>query len=95
MGEDILKSVCQLECVDVAKPELNMGIHDELGQAENLATQMEGISETRFLALLRRQCSNRLIRERTLPFKGRANCVIIRVIITFQFLQSQLACRLL
>ena len=70
MGEDILKSVCQLECIDVAKPELNMSIHDELGQAENLATQMEGISETRFLALLRRQCSNRLVRERTLQFRG-------------------------
>ena len=34
-----------------------MGIDDEFGETEDFTAQMEGISETRLLTLLRVQCS--------------------------------------
>jgi hypothetical protein len=55
MRKDILQSIRKLESIDVAETELNMRIHDEFRKAEDLATQVEGVSETRLLALLRCQ----------------------------------------
>ena len=55
MREDVLKRVGELEGVHVTETELHMGVDDKLRQAENLATQVEGVSETRLLAFFRRE----------------------------------------
>jgi hypothetical protein len=55
MREDILQRVGKLERVDIPEPELDMRIHNELGESQDFSAQMEGISEARFLALLGRQ----------------------------------------
>jgi hypothetical protein len=52
MSKDVLEAICKLEGIDVAQSELDVGIDNELGEAEDLATQMEGVTETRLLALL-------------------------------------------
>jgi hypothetical protein len=52
VGKDILQSIGQLECVDIPKTELNMDVHDKLGKTEDLTTEMERISKTRFLPFL-------------------------------------------
>jgi hypothetical protein len=38
VGEDILQGIRQLECIDIAKAELNMCVDNELGEPKNLAT---------------------------------------------------------
>lgn len=50
--EDVLEAVGELEGVDVAEAEVDVGVDDELREPEDLATQMEGVTETRLLALL-------------------------------------------
>jgi hypothetical protein len=55
MCEDVLESVGELEGVNVAEPVLDVGVDDELGEAENLAAQVEGVAETGLLALLGRE----------------------------------------
>ena len=52
MGEDVLNGICKLERIDVAESELHMGVNNQLGQPQDLATEMEGIAETRLLPLL-------------------------------------------
>jgi hypothetical protein len=52
MSEDVLESVRKLERVDVAETELDMRVDHELGQPQNLTTEMKGISETRLFTLL-------------------------------------------
>ena len=64
MGEDVLNRICELEGIDSSKSELHMGIDDELGETEDFTAQMEGISETRLLTLLRGQCSVRIALDR-------------------------------
>lgn len=61
MREDILKCVGQLESIDVAQAELNMRIHDELGETKNFSAQMERVSEAGFLALLGGQGPEKII----------------------------------
>ena len=53
MRENVLKSVCKLECVDVAQAVLHVCIDNKLGQSKDLAAEMERVSEARLLALLR------------------------------------------
>jgi hypothetical protein len=53
MRKDILKSICELKGVNVAKTVLDMGIDNKLCQAENFSTQVESIPEPRLLPLLR------------------------------------------
>lgn len=55
MSKNVLDRVSKLESINVSKPELDVSIDDEFGETENLATKMERIAETRFLALLRSQ----------------------------------------
>lgn len=43
MHEDILQCICELESINIAQAELNMGINDKLCKAQNLMTQVEGI----------------------------------------------------
>ena len=56
MRKGILKGICELKGVNIAKPVLDMGINDELRQAQNFSTQVESIPETRLLPLFRGQC---------------------------------------
>jgi hypothetical protein len=51
----ILKSVRELEGVNIAKAVLDMGINDKLRQTQNFSTQVESIPETRLLPLFRSQ----------------------------------------
>lgn len=46
VGEGVLQSVGELEGVDVAKTVLDVGIDDELGEAEDFTTQVECVSES-------------------------------------------------
>lgn len=41
-----------LEGVDIVQPELHIGVHDQFGQPQNLAAEVERIAEPRLLALL-------------------------------------------
>lgn len=45
----------QLEGVDVAEAVLHVRVDDELGQAQDLARQVERVAEARLLALLSRR----------------------------------------
>lgn len=51
--KDVLQRVRELERVDVAESELHVRVDDELRQPEDLTAQMEGVSETGLLTLLR------------------------------------------
>lgn len=53
MGEHVLQTVCKLESIDVAQSKLDVGVHDKLGESKDLSTQVEGVSESRLLPLLR------------------------------------------
>ena len=53
MCENVLECVGELECIDIAKTVLNVGVHDELGQTQNLTAKMEGIAEPGLFAFLR------------------------------------------
>jgi len=55
VGEEVLQSVRKLESVDVTKSELDVGVDNELGQSQDLSTQVEGVSESRSLSLLGRK----------------------------------------
>lgn len=52
MGEDVLDGVRELEGIDISETVLNMSIDNELSQTKDFSTQVEGVSETRFLSLL-------------------------------------------
>lgn len=60
MCKDVLDSIRQLEGVDVSKSELDVRVDNELCETQDFTTQVERISETRLLALLRRQSFDRL-----------------------------------
>lgn len=52
MRENVLQSISKLESIDIPKSELDMCIDDELGETQDLTTEMECISETRLFTLL-------------------------------------------
>ena len=52
MGEGVLQAICQLESIHIAQPELDIGVHHQLGQPQNLSAQMECIAKPRLLPLL-------------------------------------------
>ena len=60
MGESVLQAICKLEGINIAQPELHIGIHHQLGQPQNLSAQMEGIAKAGLLALLGGQRLDRL-----------------------------------
>ena len=60
MTEDVLQCIGQLERVDVAKTELHVRIDDQLRETEDFSAQVESISESRLLTLLRCQRLDRL-----------------------------------
>lgn len=60
MGEGVLQAVCKLEGVHIAQPELDIGIHYQLGQPQNLSAKVEGVAEAGLLTLLGGQGLHRL-----------------------------------
>lgn len=52
MGEGVLQAICQLESIYIAQPELDIGVHHQLGQPQNLSAQMECIAKPGLLPLL-------------------------------------------
>jgi hypothetical protein len=58
--KNVLDGIRQLEGVDVTKSELDVRIDDELCKTQDFTAQVERVSETRLLALLRRQSLDRL-----------------------------------
>ena len=55
MRKDVLQCICQLERVGIAEPVLHVRVDDELGQAQDLAAEVERVAKPRLLPLLRRQ----------------------------------------
>ena len=55
MREDVLQSVSELEGVDVAEAVLDVSVDDELGEAQDFAAQVEGVSEPGLFALFGRE----------------------------------------
>ena len=51
---DVLQTVRQLEGIHVAQAVLDVTVNDQLGETQDLATQMEGVTETGLLTLLLR-----------------------------------------
>ena len=45
MCKDVLQGVGELEGVDVAEAVLDVRVDDELGEAQDFAAQVEGVSE--------------------------------------------------
>ena len=58
--EDVLQSVRELERVDVSKAILHVTVDDQLGQSQDLATQVEGVAEAGLLSLLLHKKENLL-----------------------------------
>lgn len=56
MRKDVLQRISKLESVDVSKTELNVCIDNKFSETKDFSAKMEGISETRLLSLLSRQC---------------------------------------
>jgi hypothetical protein len=54
----VLKTVIKLERVHVTETVLDVAVNHELDNAEDFTAKMEGVTETRFLALLCGQCFN-------------------------------------
>mmetsp|Transcript_42648 Transcript_42648/g.166462 ORF Transcript_42648/g.166462 Transcript_42648/m.166462 type:complete len:242 (-) Transcript_42648:1814-2539(-) len=52
MRERVLKTIRKLESIHVAQTVLDVAVNDQLGQPQDLATQMEGVSKPRLLSLL-------------------------------------------
>jgi ribulose-5-phosphate 4-epimerase/fuculose-1-phosphate aldolase len=50
--EHVLEAVGELEGVHVAEAVLHVAVDDQLGEAQDLAAQMERVAETGLLALL-------------------------------------------
>jgi hypothetical protein len=46
VSKNILKTISQLESIDVVETILDMGVDDQLRQTQDFTTKMESISET-------------------------------------------------
>mmetsp|Transcript_39887 Transcript_39887/g.113149 ORF Transcript_39887/g.113149 Transcript_39887/m.113149 type:complete len:527 (-) Transcript_39887:833-2413(-) len=55
MAECVLQTVRELEGIHVTQAELDVAVNHQLGQAQDLAAQVEGVSEAALLSLLGRQ----------------------------------------
>jgi hypothetical protein len=52
MGQGVLEPIGQLESVHIVEPVLDVAVHQELGHPQDLATQVERVSESALLTLL-------------------------------------------
>ena len=55
MGKNVLKAVGELKGVDVTESVLDVGVDNQFREAEDFATQVEGVSKTRFFAFFGRE----------------------------------------
>ena len=55
MRKRILERISQLKGIHIPESILHIRIHNQLGQSQNLTTQMKSISETRLFAFLCRE----------------------------------------
>jgi hypothetical protein len=69
VSKGVLQTVSKLESVDVSKAVLDVRVDDELGETEDLSTQMERVSEAGLLALLGRKGLDRLQVEIVIQMK--------------------------
>lgn len=53
MSEHVLQSIGELERIDIAQSELDVRVDNELRKTKDFSTQMERVSESRLLPLLR------------------------------------------
>ena len=60
MTEDVVKTISELEGVEVSKSILHVRVSHDLHHSEDFSAEMESVSETRLLSLLRRQRFHRL-----------------------------------
>lgn len=60
MGEDVLKSISELESFDVSESVLDMRVNYQLGESQDLSAKMKGITKTRLFPLLSSKCLYRL-----------------------------------
>jgi hypothetical protein len=49
--EDVLKSIGQLEGINIAEAELDIRVHNQLRETKNFTAKMEGVSESGLLSL--------------------------------------------
>ena len=56
MGENIPKTISELKAVHITKSVLDIRIYHQLGQTENLTTQMESIPKSGLLSLFSGEC---------------------------------------
>lgn len=52
----VLETIVELECIDVTQAVLHVAVDDELDNTEDFTAEVEGITETGFLALFGSQC---------------------------------------
>jgi hypothetical protein len=50
MCKDVLKGIGQLEGINIAETELNIGVHNQLRKTKDFTAEMEGVSESGFLS---------------------------------------------
>lgn len=58
--ESVENAIGELESIDIAETVLDLRVDNELGQAENLAHEMEGIAEAGLFAFFGGECFDRL-----------------------------------
>lgn len=58
--ESVENAIGKLESIDIAETVLDLRVDNELGQAENLAHEMEGIAEAGLFAFFSGECFDRL-----------------------------------
>lgn len=60
VAKGVLQAVGKLVRIDVAEPKLHVGVHDQLGQAKNLAAQVKRVAKATLFTLLGRERLDRL-----------------------------------
>lgn len=58
--ESVENAIGELESIDIAETVLDLRVDNELGQAKDLAHEMEGIAEAGLFAFFGGECFNRL-----------------------------------
>ena len=90
MSKDILKSIGELEGIDVDETVLDVCVDDELGEAQDLAAQVEGVSrEAGLFALFGRERPERKISQRSKQMRGRVllDRLQVHVVVEVQVVQ--------
>ncbi len=60
MSKGVLQAISKLVSIHIAQPVLDMRVHHQLGESQNLTTQVKGIAKSTFLPFLGGECLDRL-----------------------------------